>query len=311
MSIVLDAGSRILVQGITGWQARSHLPHMLAYGSNVIAGVSPGKGGQVVSNISVFDTIEEVLDRCGPVDLSVLFVPGPAVLDASLEAIDAGIPWLVVLAEGVPFRDTIELLEHARERGTRVIGPNSQGIITPGEAKVGGTGGDDPARMFLPGRVGVVSRSGGMGAETCWLLSRNGIGQSTYLAVGGEFLNGTSLLEAAQLFEQDPGTDVIVCFGEPGTGQEEKLAQAVAAQDVTKPLIAHVPGDFVESRPSGMSFGHAGAVIEGQVGAPSAKRALLRDAGVTVAERWSDIPAMVQSAIDSQRPPAELPARHN
>lgn len=298
MSILLDQSSRVLVHGITGWQARNHVPHMISYGTRVVGGISPGKAGTEVAGVPVFDTVRAARSVVGSVDVSVLFVPGPFVLDAALEAIANDVETVVVLAEGVPFRDTIELLAHADDAGVRIVGPNSQGIITPGQAKVGGTGGDDPDRMFMPGPVGVVSRSGGMGAETCWLLTRQGIGQSTYVAVGGELLNGTTLLEAVRLFEQDPRTALIVCFGEPGTDQEERLADAIDRGEISTHVIAHIPGDFIESRRSGMSFGHAGAVISGDRGAPSAKRAALRGAGATVAERWSDLADLAADALD-------------
>lgn len=297
MSILVDERTPVLVQGITGWQARQHVPHMVKYGTRVVGGVSPGKGGTQVETVPVFDSVREAVDAVGPCAGSVLFTQGSAVADAAAEAILAGVGLVLVLAEGVPFRDTMQTLALARANGAIVVGPNSQGIISPGKAKLGGTGGDNPDRMFSPGPVGVVSRSGGMGAETCWLLSRNGIGQSTYVAVGGELLNGTDLLEVAQLFERDAGTDVIVVFGEPGTQQEERLAEAVAAGAITKPVVAFVPGSFVESRGSGLAFGHAGAIIRGSEGAPSGKRALLAGAGVRVADRWSQIPQLVAATL--------------
>lgn len=293
MSVLLNARTRVIVQGATGWQAARHVPLMKDYGTRVVAGVSPGRGGEDGHAVPVFDSVAEAVEAGGGADFSVLFVPGSRVLDAALEAIDAGVPNILVLAEGVPFRDSIELIGAAGDAGVRVVGPNSQGIITPGVAKMGGCGGDNPARLFLPGNVGVVSRSGGMGAETCWALKKRGIGQTTYIAIGGELINGSSLLDVALLFERDPETRVIVVFGEPGTDQEETLAGAVAAGRITKPVVAYVPGHFVENLPQGMSFGHAGAVISGGRGVPSVKRRLLREAGVAVADRWSDIPDLV------------------
>jgi succinyl-CoA synthetase alpha subunit len=294
VSILLNTRTRVIVQGATGWQAARHIPLMRDYGTRVVAGVSPGRSGEPGHAVPIFDSVAEALHACGDADFSVLFVPGRRVLDAGIEAIDAGVPNVLVLAEGVPFRDSIELLGAAADAGVRIVGPNSQGIITPGEAKMGGCGGDNPARLFLPGRVGVVSRSGGMGAETCWALTRRNIGQSTYVAVGGELINGSSLTDIALLFDQDADTRAIVVFGEPGTDQEEALAEAVAAGRIGKPVIAYIPGHFVESLPQGMSFGHAGAIISGSRGVPSVKRRLLREAGVAVADRWSDIPDLVR-----------------
>jgi succinyl-CoA synthetase alpha subunit len=302
VSILVDAATRVLVQGITGWQARQHVPHMIAYGTNVVAGVSPGKGGERVADRPVFDAVDEVVDALGPCDASVIFARGRDTADAALEAIDAGVKLVLMLAEGVPFRDTMQVTAAATAAGALVVGPNSQGIISPGKAKLGGTGGDWPQRLFSPGRVGVVSRSGGMGQETCWLLSRHGIGQSTYVAIGGELLNGCGFVDIARRFDEDPETDVVVVFGEPGTEREEGLAEAVAAGLVRKPVVAFVPGTFVESRGSGLAFGHAGAVVHGSRGAPSAKRALLAEAGVLVAERWSEIPRLVAEALAEPRP---------
>lgn len=293
MSILLNARTRVIVQGATGWQAARHVPLMKEYGTRVVAGVSPGRGGERGHAVPIYDSVAEALDACGGADFSVLFVPGPRVLDAGIEAIEAGVPNILVLAEGVPFRDSIELLGVAEEAGARVVGPNSQGIITPGVAKMGGCGGDNPARLFRPGNVGVVSRSGGMGAETCWALTKRGVGQTTYVAVGGELINGSSLADIALLFEEDPDTRVIVVFGEPGTDQEEVLAEMVAAGRISKPVVAYISGNFVENLPQGVSFGHAGAVISGTKGVPSVKRRLLREAGVMVADQWSHIPDMV------------------
>src|SRR5439155_4793687 len=190
MSILLHAESRVLVQGITGREATLHVAYMRAYGTRVVAGVSPGRGGESADGIPVYDTVRQAL-RSHQVDVDVLFVPARFVRDAALEAIEAGIPLVVILAEGVPHHDTADLLARATEIGVRVVGPNSQGIMSPGKAKVGGPGGDRPDLMFRPGPVGIMSRSGGMGAEVAMALTKSGIGQSTYVAVGGDLLVGT------------------------------------------------------------------------------------------------------------------------
>lgn len=298
MSILLDASTKVVVQGITGWQARQHVPWMVAYGTSIAAGTSPGKGGERVADIPVYDSVADAVAADGPFDATVIFARGRDTADAALEAIDAGVRLVLMLAEGVPFRDTMLVTAAARDANATVVGPNSQGIISPGQAKLGGTGGDRPDRLFSPGRVGVVSRSGGMGQETCWLLGKHGIGQSTYVALGGELLTGCDFVDIVGLFDDDPQTDVVVVFGEPGTSREEQLAEHIADGRVRKPVIAHVAGSFVESRGDGLAFGHAGAVVDGERGAPSAKRRLLTEAGARVAERWSDIPRLVADAMD-------------
>jgi succinyl-CoA synthetase alpha subunit len=296
VSILLDEHTRVVVMGANGRQAQRHVPFMRAYGTRVVAGVAPGRRDAAAA-YPIFDSLAQATEAVGPVDLAVLFVPAALALGAAAEAIGGGVPTVVVLAEGVPFRDSVEIVRLAQAQGVRVIGPNCQGIISPGRAKVGASGGRAPERMFRPGRVGVVSRSGGMGAETCWLLSRAGIGQSTYVSIGGEAITGTRFGDIARLFDQDDGTDAIVCFGEPGTDQEEALAEDIARGAIRKPVIAYVTGDFVERLGTGRSFGHAGSVIGASTGSPSGKRRLLREAGAHVAERWMDLPALVREAV--------------
>jgi len=190
VSILLDDQSCVLVQGITGQQARTHLSYMIRYGTRVVAGVSPGKGGGSLDGVPVYDSVKAAV-RNHPVNISVLFVPARRAKDAALEAIENQIPLVVVLAEGVPHHDAAEIIEKAAVKGVRLIGPNSQGMISPGKAKLGGTGGAEPERMYLPGPVGIISRSGGMGGEIANVLTRRGIGQSTYISIGGDLLIGT------------------------------------------------------------------------------------------------------------------------
>jgi succinyl-CoA synthetase alpha subunit len=296
VSILLDAETRVLVQGITGWQARTHVKYMVKYGTRVVGGVSPGKGGQAVDGIPVYDTVREAV-AVAPADLAVLFIPGPAVKDAALEAIAAGIPSLVILAEGVPHHDAAEILARARRRQVRVIGPNSQGMISPGQAKVGGTGGSEPARMFRPGPVGIVSRSGGMGGEIASALTRAGIGQSTYVAIGGDLMIGTAFVDLLPLYQADPETRAVVLFGEPGTGHEEAAAEYIGAGKFTKPVVALVVGEAIERLPRELSFGHTSALIERGLGSPRRKKALLREAGVRVAESFNELPGLVADAL--------------
>ena len=296
MSILLDEQSRVLVQGITGQQARTHVKYMVKYGTRVVAGVAPGRGGAEVDGLPVFDTVRAAL-RQREVDVAVLFIPGRAARDAALEAIDNGVPLVVILAEGVPHHDTAEVLARARARGVRVIGPNAQGMISPGKAKLGGTGGQYPERLYMPGPVGIISRSGGMGGEIGSALTRAGIGQSTYVSIGGDLLIGSSFADLLPLFEADPETRAVVLFGEPGTGHEEAAADLIASGKVAKPVVAFVAGEALESLPRGMSFGHTGGLIARGLGSPRRKKQVLRDAGALVAERFTDIPRLVAEAL--------------
>ena len=296
MSILLDGQSRVLVQGITGQQARTHLTYMVKYGTRVVGRVSPGKGGGEVGGIPVFDSVRSAVRAC-PADIAVLFIPGRGVRDAALEAIENGIPLVVILAEGVPHHDSADILRRARFNGIRVIGPNSQGMISPGKAKLGGTGGQFPERMYRPGPVGIISRSGGMGGEIGSALSRRGIGQSTYVSIGGDLLIGTAFVDLLPLFEADPETRAVVLFGEPGTGHEEVAAEEIASRRITKPVVAFVCGEALEGLPRGMSFGHTGSIITRGLGSPTRKKQLLREAGALVPEHFDEIPDLVAQAL--------------
>jgi succinyl-CoA synthetase alpha subunit len=296
MSILLDGGTRVLVQGITGHQARTHVQYMLKYGTHVVAGVTPGKGGEMAGDVPVYDSVRDAV-RQHPVDIAVLFVPARVAGDAALDALDHGVPTVLILAEGVPHHDTARVLHRARACGARVIGPNSQGMISPGKAKLGGTGGQFPERMYHPGPVGIVSRSGGMGGEIASALTAQGIGQSTYVSIGGDLLVGTGFADLLLLYQEDPETEAVVMFGEPGTGQEEAAAELIAAGRISKPVVAFVAGESLERLPRGMGFGHTGTLMTRGLGAPSRKKALLREAGARVAERFTDIHGLVAAAL--------------
>lgn len=297
MSILLDENSRVLVQGVTGQQARTHVSYMVRYGTKVVAGVSPGKGGSQVDGIPVYDSVRTAVKK-HPADISVLFVPAPHARDAALEAVENEIAVVLVLAEGVPHHDAAEVIDRADKRGVRLIGPNSQGMISPGKAKLGGTGGAEPERLYQPGPVGIISRSGGMGGEIANVLTRRGIGQSTYVSIGGDLLIGTPFVPLLKLFEKDPETKAVVIFGEPGTGHEEEVAELVRAGGFTKPLIALIAGESLERLPKGMSFGHTSSIIERGLGSPSQKKSLLREAGVRVAENFCDVALLVEQALE-------------
>ena len=216
MSILLNEKTPVMIQGITGKEAAIHVAYMQQYGTNIVCGVSPGRGGSVISGVPVYNTVEEAVAH-HQVSWSVLFLGAKNVKSAAIDAISAGVPGIFILEDGVPFHDTAEILALARVGNVRVIGPSSQGMISPGKAKLGASGGATPERVFSQGKVGVISRSGGMGVEICLLLSRNGIGQSSYVAIGGDLMVGTGFADLFADFEQDPDTDAIVIFGEPGT----------------------------------------------------------------------------------------------
>ncbi|HEX7289954.1 MAG TPA: CoA-binding protein [Conexibacter sp.] len=302
MTPLLSAETRLLVQGITGREAANFTRECLDYGTRVVAGVTPGKGGEQVYGVPVFDTVSEAVDATQP-DAALLSVPPLGVLDAALEAIDAGIPLLVVITERIPRRDVAAMLAAGRAAGVTVIGPNSLGAIVPGACKLGSIGGpaQDVRRAYSPGRVAVVSRSGGMTTEIASMLTGAGIGQSVCVSVGGDALIGTTLLDAYKLFLDDETTDVVVTFSEPGGAQEDELADFLEAQGgPPKPLVSFVAGRFVDEMP-GTRFGHAGTMVEAGGSTARAKIERLGRAGAHVLERLDDLPAAVAAAVGGAR----------
>ncbi len=305
MSILLDERSRVLVQGITGREGSARARFMAAYGTNVVAGVTPGRGGQTVGSIPVYDTVAEAIERHGPIDTTATFVPGPVVRAAVIEAVDAGIGFVVMPVERVPLHDALALLAHAKERGAKVLGPGSLGLISPGKAVAGWIGGsEDFAReMFKAGDVGIISRSGGQTGTLSWAISRAGPGISTAIHVGGEPVVGLSPAELLPLFEADPETRAVALFGEIGTVSEEEAAEVIAAGGFTKPLVAYIAGSGVRQ---GMRFSHASAIVEGGRGTAEGKIAALRDAGATVVDRPEDLaPAVADALADASASVAE------
>lgn len=271
--------------------------HMLAYGTPVLAGVTPGKGGGSAEGVPVYDTVLEARERHG-VNTSLVYVPPAFVADAVLEACANGVELVVVITENVPVHDALRMLNVARAKGVTVIGPNCVGLISPAERlKLGPIGGDNPSRCFVPGEVGVISRSGGMTAETAWLIKNAGYGVSTAVSIGGDALVGTEPKKLLALFEKDPRTRAVVTFSEPGTAFEENMARFVQERGYTKPLICFVAGRFTETMPEGTVFGHAGAIIEGGAGKPSVKIALLREAGAYVPDQYDDMVEVLRSVL--------------
>jgi succinyl-CoA synthetase alpha subunit len=295
MGILIDRHSRIVIQGITGREASMVTKHTLAYGTRIVAGVTPGKGGQEVYGVPVYDTLKAACREHQP-DTSLIYVPPAFVYDAVAEAVANGIKLILIPTENVPQKDAVKFLALARRAGVRVIGPNSVGMINPGErVKVGAIGGDNVERCFVPGPVGVISRSGGMTAETSWMIKRAGYGVSTSISIGGDALIGSTIKDLLALFEADPQTRAVVVFSEPGTSQEEEAAAFIREKGFTKPLVAYIAGRFTEDMPEGTVFGHAAALISGNYGRPSIKAARLREAGAYVLDNFDDlIPTLKQ-----------------
>ena len=291
MSILVDRGSRVLVQGITGKNGRFHTQQMVAYGTQVVAGVKPGVRGEQVDGVPIYPTVADAVQATGA-DVAILFVPGPWAADAILESADAGMPLVVAITEGIPVLDMVRVLRFLEGRPTRLIGPNCPGLISPGQCKVGLM----PAHVHLPGRVGVVSRSGTLTYEAVAQLTALGIGQSTCIGIGGDPLVGTSFVDALALFEQDPGADAVVLIGEIG-GTAEEQAAAFVRKQMSKPVVAYIAG---VSAPPGKRMGHAGAIIEGGRGTAREKIAALEDAGIRVARVPSVIGQTLASVLEGR-----------
>ncbi len=289
MAILADQNTRVIIQGITGREAATFTKDMVDYGTRVVGGVTPGKKGQHVHGIPVYDTVRQAL-KDHPAEASVVSVPPALVKGAVLEALGNGIHLVVVVSERVPRKDTLAFLEAAREKDARVIGPNTLGLISPRILKLGMAGGplEDVKKAYMPGPVGIASRSGGMTTEIANLLTTSGIGQSTCIGVGGDPVVGLNFLDLIPLFAKDPETKALVLFCEPGGIIEEKLAERVMAENIALPIIAFIAGRFVDDMP-GVRFGHAATIVEGERGTTRGKIAMFQKAGIRVAESFSDI----------------------
>ena len=282
MSILVDKNTRLLVQGITGNEGLFHTQHMLAYGTNVVAGVTPGKGGEWVleGKVPVFDSVRIAHEATG-VNTSVIFVPARFAADAIYEAADAGILLIVCITEGIPVQDMMRVRNYLDQKGIRLVGPNCPGLLTPGEAKVGIIPGD----ISIPGNIGVVSRSGTLTYEVLYALKLVGLGTTTCIGIGGDPVNGTSFIDVLGMFEADPHTDNIVLIGEIGGTDEEKAAEFIA-DHLTKPVTAFIAG---QTAPPGKRMGHAGAIVESGSGTAADKINALQDVGVQVASHPEEI----------------------
>ena len=287
MSILVGYNTRLLVQGITGREGRFHTRQMSDYGTKVVAGVTPGKGGMEVADVPVFDTVKEAVAETGA-NTSIVFVPARFAADAIYEAVDGGIGLIVCITEGIPALDMIKVRAYLDQKEVRLIGPNCPGVITPGEAKVGIM----PAHIHRPGGVGVVSRSGTLTYEVVWELTQHGLGQSTCVGIGGDPIIGADFIDILRLFEQDPRTERVVLIGEIGGTNEERAAEFIASE-VTKPVVAFVAG---ETAPPDKRMGHAGAIISGGVGTAASKIAAFEDFGIQVARHPGEIADLVARA---------------
>jgi succinyl-CoA synthetase alpha subunit len=286
MSILINKQTRLLVQGITGNEGLFHTQQMLTYGTKVVAGVTPGKGGEWVlgDKVPVFDSCRAAVDATGA-NVTVIFVPSRGAPDAMFEAADAGIPLIVCITEGVPIQDMMRVREYLDQKKVRLVGPNCPGLLTPGESKVGII----PNDISISGNVGVVSRSGTLTYEVLYSLKQNKMGVTTCVGIGGDPINGTNFIDCLDLFETDPRTEMVVMIGEIGGTDEEKAAQFIAS-NMTKPVVSFIAG---QTAPPGRRMGHAGAIIEGGAGTAADKVNALEAVGVKVARHPEEIPSLL------------------
>jgi len=299
MSILVDESTTFIVQGITGREAVNLTRECLDYGSKIVGGVTPGRRGREVHGVPVFDSVAQLVQDVGQVpDGSVVTVPPAFTRDAVFEAIEAGIKLIVIVTERIPRGDVAEMVELANMHGARIIGPNCLGVIVPDVIKMGGIGGParDAAKAYTPGPVGVISRSGGMTTEMSSTLRAAGLGQSTAVSIGGDAIIGSTYAELMPLFEADEQTQAIVIYTEPGGRMEAELARWVQENDSRLPIVAFMAGRFMDEMP-GMSFGHAGTIVEGKEDTATEKIARLESAGIKVAEEISEIPGLVKERI--------------
>jgi succinyl-CoA synthetase alpha subunit len=291
MAILIDKNTKVLVQGVTGREGEFHTRQMLQYGTNIVAGVTPGKGGQFIEEgdetVPVFNTVEEAVAMTGA-DTSVIFVPPPFGADAIFEAVDAGISGIVCITEGIPIQDMMRCYRFLQERDGWMIGPNCPGLITPGECKIGIMPGD----IFMPGEIGIVSRSGTLTYEIVDELTRADMGQSTCVGIGGDPIIGSSFVDVLRWFEEDDATTAVVMSGEIGGNDEEKAAEFAAT--MSKPVIGFIAG---KTAPEGKRMGHAGAIVSGSSGTAQAKIEAMQKAGIHVADLPSDVPNLVRAAL--------------
>ncbi|WP_066798117.1 succinate--CoA ligase subunit alpha [Caldivirga sp. MU80] len=288
MTILINENTKVIVQGITGREGSRHTQYMLQYGTKILAGVTPGKGGQNVQGVPVFDTVEEALRKFPDINTSIVFVPAQFAADSVYEAIDAGIKLIVIITEHIPIHDALRFVNYAKRRGVTIIGPNCPGIVSPLKSKVGIL----PNHIYTKsGPVGIVSRSGTLTYEISYHLTQAGIGQSTVVGIGGDPIIGTDMIEVVRMFEEDPETKYIVVIGEIGGTMEERVAQYIGSGKVTKPVVAYIAG---RTAPPGKRMGHAGAIVSMGMGSYESKVKAFQEVNVPVARTPTEVVKLIK-----------------
>jgi len=302
MSILITKDTKFIVQGITGREAVNLTRENLDYGSQIVGGVTPGRAGRDVYGVPVYDSVRDVVAKHGPVEGSIVSVPPGFTRDAVFEAIENGVGIIVIVTENIPRKEVAQMVELAALRGARIIGPNCLGIISPGEAKMGGVGGPaaNTRQAYAKGPIGVMSRSGGMTTEIASTLTAAGLGQSTCVSIGGDAIVGTTYAELMPLFEADPETEAIAIYSEPGGRMEAELAEWVKANDSRLPIVAFMAGRFMDEM-KGMRFGHAGTIVEGKEDTTAEKIARMEASGISVAERIEQIPELLHKRLAEKK----------
>ncbi len=298
MAILIDQNKKVIVQGITGREGSARTKLMLEYGTNIVGGCTPKRGGQEVCGLPVFDSVKETIENLGEIDVSVAFVPAPLVKDAAIEAIEAGVKLLALIPDRVPLYDVLEIAEIAEEFEADFVGPNTVGVMSPEKAVLGMMGGraETAREWFHAGRVGIMSRSGGLSASTGYYICQTGVGISTIVHVGGDSVIGLTFPEIAKKFQADEETDLIVMLGEIGGSQEEQVADLIRSGELTKPLVAYVGGKNAQT---GTRYSHAGAIVEGGRGTWAGKVEKLKEAGAELVENFDDIPQTVKEKLST------------
>jgi len=296
MGILINKNTKVIVQGITGREGSVRTKYMKEYGTNVIGGTSPGKAGDMVNGVPVYNTVKEIVREHGEIDFSVIFVPGKVLLSAVMEAVDAGVKYIVPCVEGTPIHDIMQMIAYAKLKSSQIIGPGSIGIITPGEAVVGWLGGNVEwaNKFFVRGNIGVFSRSGGQSGTIPWVLREAGFGVSTVIHTGTEPVLGTSMADLLPMFEEDPETKGVAVYAEIGGTQEEECAEVIASGKFTKPFVVYVAGAWA---PEGQRFSHASNIVERGRGSAKSKMEAITKAGGFVAETPTDIPLILKEKI--------------
>lgn len=296
MAILIDKTKKVMVQGITGREGMARTRLMKGYGANVVAGCTPGKGGQEVEGIPVFDTVKEAFENVGKIDVSVLFIPAPLVKGAAMEAFDAGVKLVVIVPDRVPVYDVMEIHRKAKICGAKFVGPNTLGLLSPEMGVLGMMGGrsESARKWFKQGPVGITSRSGGITTSLAYYMNKAGVGQTTIVHVGGDSIVGMPHPEVVKQFEKDPDTKLVVMFGEIGGTQEETVADLIEQGKFTKPLVAYIGGKAAKE---GTRFSHAGAIVEGNRGTHAGKVKRLKEVGATVVDDFDEIPNVVKAKL--------------